>query len=178
MTESLRNFFFCVRFFACCFPQHQTSTALLCVSRANRATPVLPRSPARFLTSTPKPRAEGSSPSAPANSLVPRPCENRMAWGFFVPMRPWTRSINSQLMLHPVLSSHIRPQPVFTAVFPSSTQNAPSFAFFGLFRVRFSLFCCFPAAKFLSCFLCILPHSVHRLKPSVIPCKREVSFFT
>ena len=87
------------------------------------------------------------SPSAPANSLVPRPCENRMAWGFFVPMRPWTRSINSQLMLHPVLSSHIRPQPVFTAVFPSSTQNAPGFAFFGLFRVRFFPFSLFFGAQ-------------------------------
>ena len=118
------------------------------------------------------------SPSAPANSLVPRPCENRMAWGFFVPMRPWTRSINSQLMLHPVLSSHIRPQPVFTAVFPSSTQNAPGFALFGLFRVRLALFRCFGAAKFLPAFLCILPYSGHRLKPSVMPCRREVSFFT
>ena len=132
----------------------------------------------RSPTSTPKPRAEGSSPSAPANSLVPRPCENRMAWGFFVPIRPWTRSINSQLMLHPVLSSHIRPQPVFTAVFPSSTQNAPGFAFFGLFRARFSLFRCFSAAKFLSWFLCILSHSGYKLKPSVMPCRRALPFPT
>ena len=60
----------------------------------------------------------------------------------------------------------------------SSTQNAPGFAFFGLFRVRFPLFCCFSGAKFSCWFLCILSHSVHRLKPSVIPCKREVSFLT
>ena len=129
-------------------------------------------------TSTPKPRAEGSSPSAPANPLVPRPCENRMAWGFFVPMPGWTRSTKSRFMLHPLLSSRIRPQPVSTAVFPSSTQNAPGFALFGLFRVRLALFRCFGAAKFLPAFLCILPYSVYKLKPSVIPCRREVSFLT
>ena len=158
--------------------KHQTSTAVFLAGWKNWVTQPLPRSLCAVSTSTPKPRAEGSSPSAPANSLVPRPCENRMAWGFFVPMRPWTRSINSQLMLHPVLSSHIRLQPVFTAVFPSSTQNAPSFAFFGLFRVRFRIFCCFAGAKFTGLFLCILPHSGYKLKPSVMPCRREVSFFT
>ena len=68
--------------------------------------------------------------------------------------------------------------PFSPAPIPSSTQNAPGFAFFGLFRVRFSLFCCFLAAKFLPAFLCILPHSGYKLKPSVIPCRREVSFFT
>ena len=60
----------------------------------------------------------------------------------------------------------------------SSTQNAPGFAFFWLNRVRFSLFRCFSAAKFLSWFLCILSHSGYKLKPSVIPCRREVSFLT
>ena len=122
---------------------------------------------------SPKPRAEGSSPSAPANPLVPRPCENRMAWGFFVPMPGWTRSTKSRFMLHPLLSSRIRPQPVSTAVFPSSTQNAPGFALFGLFRVRLALFRCFGAAKFSANSLCILPHSVYKLKLLVIPCRRE-----
>ena len=59
-----------------------------------------------------------------------------------------------------------------------STRNAPGFALFGLFRVRFSLFRCFLGAKFSPWFLCNLPHSVYKLKPSVIPCKREVSFLT
>ena len=81
-------------------------------------------------------------------------------------------------MLHLVLSSRICSQPVFTSVFLSSTQNAPGFAFFGLFRVRFRIFRRFVVAKFSDWFLCILPHSVHRLNPSVIPCKREVSFLT
>ena len=81
-------------------------------------------------------------------------------------------------MLHLVLSSRICSQPVFTSVFLSSTQNAPGFAFFGLFRVRFSLFRCFWGAKFLPALLCILPHSGYKLKPSVMPCRREVSFLT
>ncbi len=68
--------------------------------------------------------------------------------------------------------------PFPTAATPSSTQKAPDFSFFGLNRVRFSLFRCFPAAKFLGLFLCILLHSVYKLKPSVIPCRREVSFLT
>ena len=76
----------------------------------------------------------------------------------------------------PVFS--IRSHLFATVPIPSSTQNAPGFAFFGLNRVRFSLFRCFPAAKFSGLFLCILPHSAHKLKPSVIPCKREVSFLT
>ena len=67
----------------------------------------------------------------------------RMAWGFFVPMPGWTRSTKSRFMLHPLLSSRIRPQPVSTAVFPSSTRNAPGFAFFWLFRVRFAVFALF-----------------------------------
>ena len=55
-------------------------------------------------------------------------------------------------------------------------------------RTRFRLFLaesgafsfsrCFSGAKFLDWFLCILPYSDHRLKPSVIPCRREVSFLT
>ena len=51
------------------FPQHQTSTALSGTCGRIRVTLVLPRSPVRFPTSTPKPRAEGSSPSAPAKKV-------------------------------------------------------------------------------------------------------------
>ena len=61
---------------------------------------------------------------------------------------------------------------------PPAPRNAPGFALFGRFRVRFSLFPCFSGAKFSALFLCILLHSVYKLKPSVIPCKREVSFLT
>ena len=68
--------------------------------------------------------------------------------------------------------------PFSTVPIPSSTQNAPGFALFGPNRVRFSLFRCFLAAKFSPWFLCNLPHSGYKLKPSVIPCRREVSFLT
>ena len=71
-----------------------------------------------------------------------------------------------------------RPHPSPAAATPSSTQNAPGFALFGHFQVRFSLFRPFWGAKFPAPFLCILPHSGHRLKPSVIPCRRAVSFLT
>ena len=77
-----------------------------------------------------------------------------------------------------IASFPIRPHPSSTSPTLSSTRNAPGFALFGLFRVRFSLFRCFSAAKFLSWFLCILSHSGYKLKPSVIPCRREVSFLT
>ena len=47
-------------------PQHQTSTTLSPTCGGNRATPAFPCSRLCSPTSTPKPRAEGSSPSAPA----------------------------------------------------------------------------------------------------------------
>ena len=78
------------------------------------------------------------------------------------------RTVGFRIRLHP--SS---PVPIL-----SSTQNAPGFAFFRLFRVRFCVFRPFGRAKFLAWFLCILSHSGYKLKPSVIPCRREVSFLT
>ena len=48
--------------------KHQTSTAFWELSKGNWATPPLPLSRLRSSTSTPKPRAEGSSPSAPAKN--------------------------------------------------------------------------------------------------------------
>ena len=90
--------------------QHQTSTTLSGTCGRNRSTPALPRSPLCVPTSTPKPRAVSSNLTAPANPLVPRLCENRMAWGFFVPMLPWTGSSFSLPMpyMSPscVISSH------------------------------------------------------------------------
>ena len=68
--------------------------------------------------------------------------------------------------------------PSSTVLIPSSTRNAPGFALFGRFRVRFPLFPCFLDAKFSCRFLCILPHSSYKLKPSVIPCRQVLSFFT
>ena len=47
-------------------PQHQTSTTLFQTCGRSRTTPPISPFLAHFPTSTPKPRAEGSSPSAPA----------------------------------------------------------------------------------------------------------------
>ena len=214
-------------------PQHQTSTTLSPTCGGNRATPAFPCSRLCSPTSTPKPRAEGSSPSAPAKKerqasaclsffvatgVKPRHAERvghrrrsaacggyseagmaqRSAIGKAA-LPPQTepgtaRGLAKQVQVRPSISAMLwrtsPPFPCFIALFltrlhlsspapnPSSTRNAPGFALFGLFRVRFSLFRCFSAAKFSPWFLCNLQHSAHKLKPSVIPCKREVSFLT
>ena len=150
--------------------QHQTSTGLLWACGGNWVTSAFSRSPMCSPTSTPKPRAEGSSPSAPAKKPAKTLGFRRFSFCMCC-MVMWFTLVQT-------LAFSIRFYPFSTVLIPSSTQNAPSFAFFGLFRVRFPLFCCFPAAKFLPWFLCILPHSVYKLKPSVIPCRREVSFLT
>ena len=65
-----------------------------------------------------------------------------------------------------------------TVLIPSSTQNAPGSAFFGLFLGALFCFPLFLGRKIFRLFLCILPYSGYKLKPSVMPCRREVSFFT
>ena len=70
------------------------------------------------------------------------------------------------------------PHPSAPAALLSNTQNTPVFALLGPNRVRFAVFILFYLAKFWPCFLSILPYSVYKLKPSVMPCKREVSFLT
>ena len=152
------------------FSQHQISTTLLGLVRENRATPVLTRSLVRSPTSTPKPRAEGSSPSAPATKPAKTLGFRRFSFFMCCMVLVFTlvRTLVFLIWFYP-----------FSIVpIPSSTQNAPGFALFGRFRVRFSLFCCFLAAKFLPWFLCTLLHSIYKLKPSVMPCRREVSFLT
>ena len=129
-----------------------------------------PRSRWFVLTSTPKPRAEGSSPSAPAKKPANTLGFRRFSFCMCCIVMWFT--------LVQTLAFSIRFYPFSTVLIPSSTQNAPGFAFFWLNRVRFPLFCCFSGAKFSCWFLCILPHSGYKLKPSVIPCRREVSFLT
>ena len=155
----------------------------------------LPRSLLHSLTSTPKPRAEGSSPSAPAKN---REASTMLASLFFVSAhkdsatrcgcalrsacrgvseRQWRSAANrprrqprpspsapatkpaktlgfrrfSFFMCCMVLGFILVRTPGFrtwfypfpTAATRSSTQNAPGFAFFGLFRVRFAIFVLF-----------------------------------
>lgn len=47
--------------------------------------------------------------------------------------------------------------PLAPTFIPSSTQNTPGFAFFGLIRVRFLVFCSFGRGKFSIFLLCTLP---------------------
>ena len=150
--------------------QHQTSTTLLWLLRENPSTLPLSCSRCCVSTSTPKPRAEGSSPSAPAKKPAKTLGFRRFSFCMCC-MVMWFTLVQT-------LAFSIRFYPFSTVLIPSSTQNAPGFAFFWLNRVRFPLFCCFSGAKFSCWFLCILPHSGYKLKPSVIPCRREVSFLT
>ena len=163
---------------------------------------------------SPKPRAEGSSPSAPAKN---REASTMLASLFFVsahkdsatrhgcaprsacrgasacqwhasyepteaaaetsPSAPATKPAKTlgfrrfsfclccmgmEFILVRTLGFLIWFDPFSTVPIPSSTQNAPGFAFFWLNRVRFSLFRCFLAAKFSPWFLCILPHSGYK----------------
>ena len=151
-------------------PQHQTSTTLFQTCGRSRTTPPISPFLAHFPTSTPKPRAEGSSPSAPATKPAKTLGFRRFSFCMCCMAMVFT--------LVRTLGFLIWFDPFSTVPIPSSTQNAPGFALFGPNRVRFSLFCCFLAAKFSPWFLCNLPHSGYRLKPSVIPCRRDVSFLT
>ena len=124
--------------------QHQTSTARFVTCGRNRVTPVLPRSRWFVPTSTPKPRAEGSSPSAPAKKPAKTLGFRRFSFCMCC-MVMWFTLVQT-------LAFSIRFYPFSTVLIPSSTQNAPGFAFFGPNRVRFSLSRCFGTAKFLPAF--------------------------
>ena len=113
--------------------QHQTSTACIRTCRRNRATPPLPRSPVRFLTSTPKPRAEGSSPSAPAKKPAKTLGFRRFSFCMCCMAMVFTlvRTLGFLIWFYP--SS--------TVLIPSSTRNAPDFGCFRLKSGAFRSFC-------------------------------------
>ena len=177
------------------FSKHQTSTTLLSFEQGNRATLPLSCSLCAVSTSTPKPRAEGSSPSAPAKNsatafavalffvMAVGETEARGACRASPPKRRLWRmqrggdgaavgdwqggpaaadraghrkraceasSSPSLHFLHAMEESPFLPllysvlsHPVSSAPTLSSTQNAPGFAFFWLFRVRFAVFALF-----------------------------------
>ena len=178
--------------------QHQTSTACIRTCRRNRATPPLPRSPVRFLTSTPKPRAEGSSPSAPAKN---REASTMLASLFFVSahkdsatrhgcaLRSACRGVSERQWRSAANRPRRQPRqvrclsmPVFPSVRTRCTSlQHPERTRFRLFRPKPGTFRCF--CLLLTCKICglVFVHCAdtpHRLKPSVIPCRREVSFLT
>ena len=115
--------------------QHQTSTACIRTCRRNRATPPLPRSPVRFLTSTPKPRAEGSSPSAPAKKPAKTLGFRRFAF-FMCCMAMWcilVRTSGSRTLSHRL---HLPPAPETHPVSPFSDDFGCVFLFFLVFRAQ------------------------------------------
>ena len=61
-----------------------------------------------------------------------------------------------------------------TVLIPSSTQNAPGFAFFGLNRVRFALL----THKIFRIFFVHSADTAHKLNSLVIPHSLVVSFLT
>ena len=115
------------------FSRHQISTTLLGLVRENRATPVLTRSLVRSPTSTPKPRAEGSSPSAPATKPAKTLGFRRFSFCMCCMAMVFTlvRTLGFLIWFYP--SS--------TVLIPSSTRNAPDFGCFRLKSGAFRSFC-------------------------------------
>ena len=147
--------------------QHQTSTVLPRTCVGNRATLPLPRSPSALSHIHSKTACRGFKSFCPCQKTGENTGFSPVC--FFHVLHGYVVHFGSDFGFS---------YPFAPAAPPSSTRNAPGFALFGRFRVRFSLFPCFSGAKFSALFLCILLHSVYKLKPSVIPCKREVSFLT
>ena len=143
---------------------------------------------------SPKPRAEGSSPSAPAknreasivlaslffvsahkDSATRCGCAPRSACrGALVACGALPRTdrggSRDKSDVYLCLFSH----PSAPAAPPSSTQNAPGFAFFGLNRVLFALL----ARKIFRIFFVHSVDMAHKLKSLVIPHSLVVSFLT
>ena len=190
------------------FPQHQISTALWGLDRGDRATPPLLRSRWCVPTSTPKPRAEGSSPSAPAK----KERQASACLSFFVvtggeasargacrgalvaggdrpaPTEP-AGETSPSIYLHQAKEDPPSLSPLYSALsHPASPASNRSHPLQHPERTRFRLFQLFPGAfrhfcPLLTCkiFGLVFVHCAdmsHRLKPSVIPCRREVSFLT
>ena len=80
-------------------------------------------------------------------------------------------SLLCSVLSHPASSASNR-------CYPLQHPERTRFRLFLAESGAFSFSRCFSGAKFLDWFLCNLPHSVYKLKPSVIPCRREVSFLT
>ena len=115
------------------FPQHQTSTACFGTCGGSRVTLVLPRSPVRFPTSTPKPRAEGSSPSAPAKKPAKTLGFRRFPF-FMCCMAMWFILVRILGFLTRLHLLHPSPAPETHPVSPFSAQTGCVLLFFTVFR--------------------------------------------
>ena len=171
---------------------------------------------------SPKPRAEGSSPSAPAKN---REASTMLASLFFVSahkdsatrhgcaLRSACRGVSERqwrsaapvsaapatkpaetlgfcrfsfcMYCMAMVFTLVRTSgfliwfyPSSTVLIPSSTRNAPDFGCFRLKSGAFRCFCPLLTCKILGLVFVHCADISHRLKPSVIPCRREVSFLT
>ena len=151
-------------------PQHQTSTTLFQTCGRSRTTPPISPFLAHFPTSTPKPRAEGSSPSAPATKPAKTLGFRRFSFCMCCMVIVFTlvQTVGCRFRLHLSSSSFI----------PSSTQNTPDFGGFHLKSGAFHCFFLFWTCEIWGPVFVHCADMPHRLKPSVIPCRREVSFLT
>ena len=107
------------------------------------------------------PQTEPGTARGLAKQVQVRPSIFAMLWGSCPPFPCSVASFLTQL----------HPPP--TAATPSSTQNAPGFALFGGGPGAVLCFCPFLTRKI---FGPVFVHSAdmsHRLKPSVMPCRRE-----
>ena len=113
--------------------KHQTSTAVFLAGWKNWVTQPLPRSLCAVSTSTPKPRAEGSSPSAPAKKPAETLGFRRFSFCMCCMAMVFTlvRTLGFLIWFYP--SS--------TVLIPSSTRNAPDFGCFRLKSGAFRSFC-------------------------------------
>ena len=150
--------------------QHQTSTTLLWLLRENPSTLPLSCSRCCVSTSTPKPRAEGSSPSAPATKPAKTLGFCRFSFCMCC-MVMWFALVQTPGFL-------IWFDPFSTVPIPSSTQNAPGFAFFWPKPGAFPCFCPLLTCKIFGIFFVHYADRLHRLKSLVIPLSRDVSFLT
>ena len=119
-------------------PQHQTSTTLSPTCGGNRATPAFPCSRLCSPTSTPKPRAEGSSPSAPAKNRR----KHCVSAGFLFTCVVWlwcSRWFRHRFIAPGCTRSHLfpsSPAPKTHPVLPFSGFSGCVFLFFAVFLVQ------------------------------------------
>ena len=118
--------------------EHQTSTAPPGLAAGIGRHRDLHRSPLRFLTSTPKPRAEGSSPSAPAKNRR----KHCVSAGFLFTCVVWlwcSRWFRHRFIAPGCTRSHLfpsSPAPKTHPVLPFSGFSGCVFLFFAVFLVQ------------------------------------------
>ena len=150
--------------------KHQTSTAVFLAGWKNWVTQPLPRSLCAVSTSTPKPRAEGSSPSAPATKPAETLGFRRFSFCMCC-MVMWCTLVRTLGFLPLVLFVPNRPHPL---QHPKRTR----LRLFSHELGCVSLFLLVFGRKIFDIFFVHSADMVHKSKSLVIPLSRDVSFLT